>query len=72
MVAPLITSKKVRLFPHDLIEKNDFRSFHQTVSNIQKWNQVQEELKDGPNAHAPVCRCIIIREHAADPSGYTG
>ncbi|KAG2115341.1 uncharacterized protein F5147DRAFT_676957 [Suillus discolor] len=24
-----------------------------TVSNIQKWNQVQEELKDGPNAHAP-------------------
>ncbi|OJA14940.1 hypothetical protein AZE42_09376 [Rhizopogon vesiculosus] len=25
-----------------------------TVSNIQKWNQVQEDLKDDPNARAPV------------------
>ncbi|KAL4064306.1 hypothetical protein V8B97DRAFT_1950461 [Scleroderma yunnanense] len=25
-----------------------------TVNNIQKWNQVQEELKEGPNVQAPV------------------
>jgi len=57
MVAPLITSKKVLIFSI-LPDVRDLLTPHQTVSNIQKWNQVQEELKDDPNARVPVCKYL--------------
>ncbi|KAJ6546426.1 hypothetical protein DFH09DRAFT_1320987 [Mycena vulgaris] len=63
-VAPLIASKKVLYsamdphIPNSLYRSNHGVAFFQTVSNINKWNQVQEELTNDtsvvlPSALAP-------------------
>ncbi|KAI0685853.1 hypothetical protein BC835DRAFT_1454618 [Cytidiella melzeri] len=60
----LFTAKKVILMVAS--KKHGWRFFLHTANNINKWNQVQEELKEG-EAPQPVRQVVQVKERSSTP-----